>query len=61
MVLYVCRGCGKKMETLPLHCGQDMIFNQETNQIECYMGSSCGYLSLDELKCEDCCKKQKLN
>lgn len=42
------------METIPVHCGQDMIFNDETNKWECWMGSGCGYISLDELICAKC-------
>ena len=56
MKLYRCSGCGKVIETLPKCCSEDMIFNEEENQFECYMGPDCGYLPLDDLKCEECCK-----
>jgi primosomal protein N' len=52
----VCTKCGKVIETLPVQCGYSMIYNEETNQLECYMGGECGYISLDEFVCEDCCK-----
>ncbi len=55
MKLYRCSECGKEIETLPKHCAEDMVFNEEKNQFECYMGPNCGYLPLTELKCEDCC------
>jgi len=51
METFRCTGCGK-----PQCCSQDMVFNEEKNQLECYMGNNCGYLSLAELKCEECCK-----
>lgn len=35
---------------------RNMVFNEEENQFECYMGPNCGYLPLDDLKCEECCK-----
>jgi len=56
MEIYKCGSCGKVMETLPQCCAQDMVYNEEKNQFECYMGEKCGYLSLSELKCEECCK-----
>jgi len=56
MEIYKCSGCGKVIETLPQCCAQDMIFNEEKNEFECFMGKDCGYVSLSELKCEDCCK-----
>lgn len=56
MQIYRCNSCGKIMETLPQCCAQDMVYNEEKNQFECYMGEKCGYLSLSELKCEECCK-----
>ncbi|NVM34838.1 MAG: hypothetical protein HWN81_04535 [Candidatus Lokiarchaeota archaeon] len=56
MKLYKCSGCGKVIETLPKCCSEDMVFNEEENQFECYMGPNCGYLPLDDLKCEECCK-----
>lgn len=56
MEIYKCSGCGKVIETLPQCCAQDMVFNEEKNELECFMGEDCGYVSLSELKCEDCCK-----
>lgn len=55
----VCQKCGKKVETIPQHCGQDMIFNEETNRWECYMGSECGYMSIEDYLCEDCCGEEE--
>ena len=52
----VCTKCGKVSETLPMHCGYNMVYNEETNQLECYMGKECGYIKLDEYICENCCK-----
>jgi len=67
METFRCTGCGKIMETIPQCCSQDMVFNEEKNQLECFneeknqlecnMGENCGYLSLAELKCDECCKK----
>jgi hypothetical protein len=54
----VCTKCGKKIETVPKHCGSDMIFNEEKNQYECYMGPECGYISLEEYVCDSCCKEE---
>ena len=56
MEIYKCSGCGKVIETLPQCCAQDMVFNEEKNGFECFMGEDCGYVSLSELKCDDCCK-----
>ena len=56
MEIYKCSGCGKVIETLPQCCAQDMVFNEEKNELECFMGEDCGYVSLSELKCENCCK-----
>ena len=56
MEIYKCSGCGKVIETLPQCCAQDMVFNEEKNEFECFMGEDCGYVGLSELKCEDCCK-----
>jgi len=56
MEIYKCSGCGKVIETLPQCCAQDMVFNEEKNELECFMGEDCGYVSLSELKCGDCCK-----
>jgi len=52
METFRCTGCGK-----PQCCSQDMVFNKEKNQLECNMGENCGYLSLAELKCDECCKE----
>ncbi len=52
----VCTKCGNIIETLPMHCGYNMVYNEETNQLECYMGPECGYIALDEYVCENCCK-----
>ena len=49
-----CCKCGNKIETIPIHCGQDTIFNDETNKWECWMGPECGYVNLDELFCAKC-------
>ena len=51
-----CTKCGKVSETIPLHCGQSMIYNEKNHAYECYMGPQCGYISLDEYVCENCCK-----
>ena len=56
MEIYKCSGCGKVIEILPQGCAQDMVFNEEKNEFECFMGKDFGYISLSELKCEDCCK-----
>ncbi len=52
-----CSECGAIIETIPKHCGQDMVLNEETGQLECWMGPKCGYLTLNELKCENCCSE----
>jgi hypothetical protein len=49
-----CSECGNKLESIPQHCGQDMIYNEEKEQFECYMGPNCGYMSLDEVLCGSC-------
>ncbi|MGV9174085.1 MAG: hypothetical protein ACOC44_12915 [Promethearchaeia archaeon] len=49
-----CCKCGQTLDTLPRHCGQDMVFNEEKNQLECYMGPECGYIPLDEVICKNC-------
>jgi hypothetical protein len=56
MVELKCTKCGKVSETLPMHCGYTMTYNEETNAFECYMGPACGYIRLDEYVCENCCK-----
>jgi hypothetical protein len=58
MYAYKCSKCGKPVETIPQHCGQSMIFNEENQSFECYMGPECGYQRLDELTCQECCKKK---
>ncbi|NVM45533.1 MAG: hypothetical protein HWN79_11510 [Candidatus Lokiarchaeota archaeon] len=57
METYRCSGCGKIIETIPQCCAHNMVYNEDKNQFECYMGDNCGYLSLSELKCEECCTK----
>ncbi|MBD3194526.1 MAG: hypothetical protein GF317_05680 [Candidatus Lokiarchaeota archaeon] len=52
-----CTKCGKLIETIPQHCEKDMIYNEETNQLECHMGPECGYISLDEYVCQNCCEE----
>jgi len=49
-----CSRCGGIIETIPVHCGHDMVFNEEKNVWECYMGKDCGYVPLDELFCAKC-------
>jgi len=58
MKLYRCNHCGKIIETLPKCCAEDMVYNEEENQFECYMGPKCGYIPLNDLKCEECCNSQ---
>jgi len=58
MKLYRCNHCGKIIETLPKCCAEDMVYNEEENQFECYMGLNCGYIPLNDLKCEECCNSQ---
>jgi len=53
-----CTKCGKTIETIPQHCGNDMVYNEEENRYECYMGPECGYISLDEYVCDECCKDE---
>ena len=50
----VCSNCGKKIETVPLQCGQSVTVNNETNKWECDMGR-CGVISFDNFLCENCC------
>jgi len=50
----VCTNCGKKIETVPLQCGQSISVNSETNKWECDMGR-CGVVSFDNFLCENCC------
>ena len=54
-----CCKCGTKIETIPIHCGQDMIYNDETSKWECWMGPGCGYMNLDELLCAKCATECK--
>ncbi|TFF98677.1 MAG: hypothetical protein EU547_00745 [Promethearchaeota archaeon] len=58
MAELICQKCGKEIKTIPQHCGHDMIYNEEENRWECYMGSKCGYISLDDYICEDCCNTE---
>jgi hypothetical protein len=51
-----CIKCGNIVETLPAHCGYNMVVNEDSNQLECWMGPACGYINLDEFICENCCK-----
>jgi hypothetical protein len=51
-----CSKCGKKVETIPQHCGHDMIYNDKEERWECYMGANCGYIGLDEFVCDECCE-----
>ncbi|TFG24615.1 MAG: hypothetical protein EU529_03725 [Promethearchaeota archaeon] len=53
-----CSKCGTRIETIPEHCGKDMIFNEKKNQWECFMGPECGYVSLDEILCSKCSEEQ---
>ncbi len=50
----VCSNCGRKIETVPLQCGQNITVNSETNKWECDMGR-CGIISFDNFLCENCC------
>ena len=54
MVKMKCVKCGNEIETIPMHCGEDMIFNETSNQWECWMGPECGYMRLDQLVCSKC-------
>lgn len=49
-----CHNCGQEITSIPQHCGQDMIYNEELEQFECYMGKKCGYVALNELLCDKC-------
>jgi hypothetical protein len=49
-----CYKCGSRIETIPVHCGHSMILNEETNQWECFMGSECGFIKIDEMLCSKC-------
>ena len=51
-----CVKCGNIVETIPTHCGYDMSYDENSNQLQCYMGPVCGYINLDEFICENCCK-----
>jgi len=51
-----CSNCGKTIESIPQHCGHDMIYNEQSNQLECYMGPACGYMKLDQILCGQCRK-----
>ncbi len=51
-----CVKCNSVIETTPLSCGYDMVYNEITKQFECYMGPNCGYIPLNEMICETCAK-----
>lgn len=53
-----CCKCGNVMETLPQCCGQDMILNEETGQMEYYMGPKYGYRAIEEIICLECQEKE---
>ena len=53
-----CCICGNVMETLPQCSGQDMVLNEETCQIECYMGPKYGYRTIEKIVCLDCQEKE---
>lgn len=55
----VCSNCGRKIETVPLQCGQSITVNNETNKWECDMGR-CGVVSFDKFLCENCCIKSSI-
>ncbi|MFX0029804.1 MAG: SCP2 sterol-binding domain-containing protein [Candidatus Hermodarchaeota archaeon] len=50
----VCSNCGRKIQTVPVQCGQSITINDETNRWECDMGR-CGIISFDNFLCENCC------
>jgi len=50
----VCSNCGRKVETLPMQCAQNITVNEETTKWECDMGR-CGVISFDKFLCENCC------
>lgn len=52
-----CRECGNIIETLPQHCGSDMVINEKTNELECWMGQKCGYMRLEDLICAKCAER----
>ncbi len=54
----ICCKCGNVLETLPQCCEQDMTLNEETGQLECYMGPKYGYKTLEEIICIDCQEKE---
>ena len=58
MIKMKCNKCGNVIETIPEHCGRDMIFNEEKNQWECFMGPECGYVRLDDILCSKCSEEQ---
>lgn len=55
----ICSGCGNEIETLPLKCAHSISFNDETNQMECYM-ENCGTIAINEFMCEKCCAKKSI-
>lgn len=56
---FECCACGEIIDPMPMHCGKPMILNKEENQLECWMGPECGKISLDELKCSNCCEEEE--
>ncbi|MFW9866460.1 MAG: hypothetical protein ACFFEN_10230 [Candidatus Thorarchaeota archaeon] len=52
-----CCKCGNIIETLPKNCSLDLVLNEETGQMECYMGPKYGYRTLDCIICEKCQEK----
>ncbi len=55
-----CSSCGMEIETLPLSCAHSIMFNEETNLWECEM-EDCGYISIKEFLCINCCKEKGKN
>ncbi len=53
-----CCKCGKVLETLPQYCAQDMTLNEETGQIEYFMGPKYGYRTIEEIICLECQEKE---
>jgi len=55
-----CSNCGKKIETLPISCGYSLSYNEDTDLWECYM-ENCGFISIKEILCDNCCKKKNIS
>lgn len=49
-----CNNCGTEIESIPMHCGENMNYNKEEERWECYMGPDCGYVDLDDILCAKC-------